>query len=68
MYDGAEANAAHIVRCVNSHEALVRIAELVQHAAQNRADRDWTQFHLDLSEAAELAKQVAPLAAAGAPQ
>jgi hypothetical protein len=64
----AAANTAHIVRCVNSHDALVRIAELVQHAVLNRADRDWTMMHMDLSEAAELAKQVAPLAAAGAPQ
>ncbi|WP_287027720.1 hypothetical protein [Herbaspirillum sp.] len=53
---------------MTDQEKLLRIAELVQHAVLNRADRDWTMMHLDLSEAAELAKQVAPLAAAGAPQ
>ncbi|MFS2113322.1 hypothetical protein [Herbaspirillum frisingense] len=46
---------------MSDHEKLLRIAELVQNAVQHRTDRDWALMHLDLSEAAELAKQVAPL-------
>lgn len=56
-----------IVEAINQ-ESLLRIAELVLRAVDNRADRDWKLMHLDLSEAAELAKQIVPLAAAGAPQ
>lgn len=48
---------------MTDQEKLLRIAELVQHAVQNRADRDWKMMHLDLSEAAELAQKVAPLSA-----
>lgn len=36
-----------------------RIAELVLSAGENRADKDWTLMHLDLSEAIEIAKGLA---------
>lgn len=37
---------------------LLRIAELVKEAAQHKADKDWTMFHLSFNEAAEAARAV----------
>lgn len=34
---------------------LLRVALLIQEAAAHRSDKDWSMFHLAVSEAAELA-------------
>jgi len=61
----AEANAAHIVRCVNSHDALVaqmiNALELIELLRANSSDRV-------VVENTQLAPMYAALAAAGAPQ
>lgn len=64
-FDESAANAAHIVRCVNSHDALVAALELardyindesIAHAVTNHPKRPTRTLLMELNDALKLAR------------
>ena len=56
MNFGGHANEHAAAKLFKAAPKLLKVAELVLSATQNRSDRDYQLMHIDLSEAAEIAR------------